>query len=346
MNSELQQSGSIRSIKLREDEETAFINRLQAILRGGRLNNQYPDARRLSGHLQAMKPEVHRGIYSELEINVDSGLPTYKEWTRVQTDVSIATDQLRQLGDRKSLAKRVATSSHEIHQQQLDKYDYYDSIADTRLAPLGSMDVALRRVNSNEGKAHFYINFDKLDVSGIFVRFQIALSQQAQVWSSAAVTLDDDTASYTEEFKSMIYKFSSLDAEFTYTKLATLPGIEVERISRGTVGPIFYGDIAAKGRIDFPEPFDALVKDEKSFVALFGMETVAYDISDNVNNDPFGGLFESELSRKMRPTYARSREQFGYKVYKDRKFVVSRGMEAKLRDICSKMNTKNIVYSL
>lgn len=341
------QEGRARTISLVEEaEQTRFVRRLQAIFRAARLNHQYPDGRRLSGHLGALSPEVHRGLYEALEINVESGLPTYKEWTRVQTDVSIATDQLRQLGARAALARKANESSHAIHQQQLNKHDYYDQIADIRLAPLGAMEVALRRIDAATNTAYFYVVFDKLDVSGIFVRFQIALSQRAQVWNSAAVKLDDDTASYTDEFKSLIYRFSSLDAEFTFTKLATLPGVKVERVSRGTVGPIFFGDLYQQARSAPPEPFGELLSKESDFVGLFGLDTAALDVTAHRNNDPFGGLFESEMSRKMRPTYGKAREQFGYKVFKDRKFVVSRGREGRLREICAEMGTQNIIYAV
>ncbi len=334
-------AASIRSEMLTGEEEQRYVRRFLAILRAARLSDQYPDSRRLSAHIHAMGPEVHRGEYDGLEINVDSGLPSYKEFTRVQTDVSIAADQLAKLGSRQSLAKKAASSSHDIHKQQLAKYDYYDEVADVPLAPLGAMDVALRRVEPSKNRAHFRIVFDKLDASGIFVRYAIELTQRAGIWDTAAVELDEDTASYTDEFKSMIYKFSSMDAEFTYAKLATLSGVEVQRVSRGTVGPIYFG------RFDPPEPFDGLLEGEPdAFVAHFAIDTAAQDVREHRNNDPFGELFETEMSRKMRGTYAKAREQFGYCVYRDRKFVVSQGLQRRLSEICEEMGTKNIVYSV
>ena len=338
----LETSGAqaIRAEVLKGDDELRYVRRFLAIMRAARLNDQYPDPGRLSAHVRAMGPDVHRGEYQGLQINVDSGLPTYREFTRVQTDVSIAAEQLKKLGDRRELAKKASKSSHDIHKRQLAKYDYYDEVADLRLAPLGAMDVALRRVEPASKRAHFRIVFDKLDASGIFVRYVIELTQQAGVWSTEAVQLDEDTASYADEFKSLIYKFSSMDAEFTYAKLATLSGVEVQRVSRGTVGPFYFG------RFERPEPFDELLAEPEDFVALFGIDTAALDVREHRNNDPFAAMFETEMSRKMRPTYGRAREQFGYHVYRDRKFVVSRGLERPLMEICEEMGTKNIVYSV
>ncbi len=331
----------IDSQTLTGDDEEHFVDRLLAILRAARLNDHYTDPRRLGAHIRAMHPDVHRGLYDGIEVNVDSGLPTYREFTRVQTDVQIAVDQLQQLGDRATLAKRAAESDHDIHREQLHKYDYYDDIADTRLAPLGAMDVSLRRIEPDENRAHFRVVFDKLDASGIFVRYGIDLTQTAGVWDSPVVEIDQEQSSHTDEFQSLIYKFSSMDAEFTYAKLETLSGVSVQRVTRGTVGPVY------DGRFGAPEPIDELVGDDPDrVVALFGLDNASNDVDEHKNNDPMGELFETELSNKMRSTYARAREQFDYRVYRDRKFVVSRGLDDPLRAICDDRNTRNIIYSI
>ena len=332
---------TIRSHSLEGDKVQPFINRLLAILRAARLNNQYPDARRLSAHARAMGPDVHGGEYDELQVNLDSGLPTYREWTRVQTDVSIAADQLKTLGDRRELARRAASSDHDIHRRQLAKYDYYDAITNLPLAPLGAMDVTLRRIVPAENTAHFRITFDKLDASGIFIRNDILLSQRDQAWNTRIVEIDDENSSHTDEFQSLIYRFSSMDAEFTFAKLAGLPGVTVQGVSRGTVGPIYYGGGEA------PAPFDQLVGDDPDrFVGVFAIDRAADDVRENRNNDPIGHLFTDELSQKMRPTYGAAREKFGYRVYRDRKFVVSRGLEGPLREICEAQGTRNIIYTI
>ena len=324
-----------------QDQQTRFIRRLLAILRAARLNHHYPDPRRLSGHLRAMSPEVHRGLYDELQINLDSGLPSSREFTRVQTDVSIAADQLQKLGNRRQLAQKAARSDHAIHQQQLDKYDYYDAIADTRLAPLGAMDVALRRVEPGKRTAHFRITFDKLEASGVFIRTSIDLTQRAQIWESQAVQLDDDTAHHTEELQSLIYKFSAMDAEFIFTKLSTLNGVAVQRVSRGTLGPIY------DGRCQVPSLLADLVGDDPDTVlAHFAIDTAALDVDEHRQNDPFADLFRPSMAKDLRPTYQRARDQFGYHVYGDRKFVVSRPLQAPLRALCQERGTNNIIYPL
>jgi hypothetical protein len=120
---ELMRGARIPSRLLTGKAESDYIENLQLILRRARLNMHYPDARSLAGHIRAMSPKLHQGLYPGVEMNLKSGLPTYKEWTRIQTDVALAPDQLRQLGSRDALAEKAAKSPDSIHAKQLRKID-------------------------------------------------------------------------------------------------------------------------------------------------------------------------------------------------------------------------------
>ncbi|MFU8803528.1 MAG: hypothetical protein ACNA8W_06950 [Bradymonadaceae bacterium] len=338
--------GGVQSRVLEADEATRYVRRFQKIIRAARLNSQYPDSRRLGGHVGAMGGDVHGGLYESLQLNASSGLPTYREWTRVQTDVTIAADQLRQLGARVQLATRAERAAPDsIHHKQLAKHDYYQSIQALPLAPLGDMQVLLRRIEPDQRRAHFHVIFDKLDVSGLFVRYTLDLAQEHSAWGRPAVVLDEETAAYTEDFKSLIYRFSSFDAEFTFAKLTALAGVSVERVIKGTVGPFYFADSSV------PEPLDTLLgaadgADSDAFVAMFALDTAARDVTENRNNDPFGSLFDTGVSAEVRHTYSRARDAYGYRVFKDRKFVVSAPHIEPLRDLCRQMGTQNIVYAI
>ncbi|MBA2663883.1 MAG: hypothetical protein H0U74_16460, partial [Bradymonadaceae bacterium] len=334
--------GAVASRTLSGRAEAEYVDRFAAILRAARLNSQYPESRRMSAHVGAMGPRVHRGLYESLQVNSQSGLPTYREWTRVQTDVTIAADQLNQLGARAALAARAQNSAAgvDIHHKQLAKFDYYSEIARLALAPLDGMQIALRRIEAAQRTAHFHVVFDKLDASGVFVRYSIDLAQRSSVWGTPAVVLNEETARHTEEFKALIYQFSSLDAEFTFAKLTALEGLSVERVLKGTVGPIYWGDSPA------PEPIASLLAHEpQGFVAVFALDTAASDVTQNQNNDPLGALYASTLSAEVRHSYAQAREAYGYRVFKDRKFVASAGIVAPLRQMCESMGTQNIIYT-
>lgn len=336
-------AGSVQTHALNEEEADRYVRQFSGIIRAARLNNQYPESRRLAGHVAALGSDIHKGLYESLQLNAQSGLPTYREWTRVQTDVTIAADQLRQLGGREQLAARAGGAREgSIHHKQLAKYDYYERIQSLPLAPLGNMQVLLRRVEPGERRAHFHVVFDKLDVSGLFVRYTIDLAQEHSGWGRPAVVLDDETAAYTEDFKALIYRFSSFDAEFTFAKLTAVAGLSVERVVKGTVGPLYVHGV------ERPEPIEGILGegDEQGFVAMFALDTAARDVTANRNNDPFGSIFEASVSAEVRHTYSRAREAYGYRVFKDRKFVVSRAHHEPLRMLCQQMGTQNIIYPL
>lgn len=326
--------------RLQGDEESFYIKALVAIFRAARLNNQYPDARRLSSHLSALAPELHRGLYPGVDADVRSGLPSYREWTRVQTDVRLAPDQLRQLGDRRDLeAKARRGGEGSIHAKQLAKHDYYSALQRIQLTPLGDMHVALRRLEPEHRRAHFHVILDKLDVSGVFVRYSIDLAQTDEFWTERVVRLDDEAAQHTESFRSLVYKFTSYDAEFTFVKLATMPNLTVERVIKGVVGPFCFPWVQSP-----PALQPLLAQDVRSFAAMFALDMAAIDISADRDNDPFEDLIIERLSADARTGYEQARNKYGYKVFKDRKFVCTRPLLDPLRQLCTREQTKNIIY--
>lgn len=339
MSRELLPGARIPSTLLSGEAERTYVKRLRTILRRARLNLYYPEARALASHIGAMSPDVHQGLYEGVEVNLESGLPTYKEWTRVQTDVHLAADQLRQLGARAPLAEKAARQPDSIHAKQLRKFDYYSKLSDIKLAPLGDMSVALRRVDPDTRTAWFHVVLDKLDASGLFVRYAIDLSQQSSAWGKQVVTLDEETAQHTEEFQSLIYKFTSLDAEFTHAKLNAIGGLSVERVAKGTVGPFYFAAEQAP-----PELRPLLERHDGAFIAMFALDMVADDLAEDRDNDPLDDLLADKLSEEGRRGYALAREKYDYRCYKDRKFVTPRQLVREVQQFCQQRGTKNIVY--
>ncbi|QDG52796.1 hypothetical protein FIV42_19220 [Persicimonas caeni] len=331
---------AIKSATLEGEAEAAYVERLYRILRGARLNLYYPDSRKLQTHVRCMSPQVHRGLYDGIAINLDSGLPTYREWTRVQTDVSIADEQLHKLGARRELERKARRSDEPIHQKLLKKHQYYSDIRGKELSPLGNMDVALRRVEHEKNTAYFHVVLDKLDASGLFVRYSIDLAQTSGAWNKQVVRLDEETAEHTEEFQSLIYKFTSLDSEFTFAKLAGLGGLSVERVAKGTVGPIYLA------REQAPAALSHLFDGDDAFVAMFALDMVANDIAEDRDNDPLDVAMTEKMSPEAKQTFHTARERLGVRTFRDRKFVVPRRMVPAVREFCEAQGTKNIVYGV
>lgn len=333
---------AVRAALLTGEAEALYVDRLVRIVRAARLNLHYPDGRAMQAHLDALAPGVHGGLYEGVEVNLASGLPTYREWTRVQTDVLIAEEQLAQLGPRAALAaKAEGRAPDSIQVKQLKKHDYYSKLRARPLIALGDMSVALRRVDPALNTAWFHVVLDKLDANGLFVRYAIDLSQRSSAWNRPIVTLDAEVARHTEDFQSLIYKFTSLDAEFTFARLNTIQGISVERVSKGCVGPFYFTPEQA------PPTLRALLAGhDGAFLAMCALDMVADDIAEDRDNDPLDDMFADKLAPEARAQYVEARAQLPHKCFKDRKFVVPRALVRPVQAWCEAQGTKNIVYGI
>lgn len=336
---ELLPGAKVPSILLEGEAESNYVDRLKTIFRRSRLNAHYPDARHLTSHVATLSPDFHRGMYDGVQVDTRTGLPTYREWTRAQTDVRLAPNQLRNLGPRSELERKARRDDDSIHERLLHKYDYYADIQAHDLVPLGDMTVRLRRIDEKRSMAYFNVILDKLDVSGVFVRYTIDVGQRRDSVSRIANVDAREVANQTEDFQSLIYRFTSLDAEFTFVKLATMGGLAVERVIKGIVGP-FYFDF-----VDTPDFVRSFVE-EHGFLATFGLDMAATDIADDKDNDPFSEFFDNRLTEEGRAGYEAARGKLSYKVFKDRKFVSERRAVGAVRALCAEFDTRNIVYGV
>ena len=332
----------VPSIRLGDAEESAYLERIGAALLRARLNRHYPNARRAARHLRCMARDVHGGLYPPLALDVRSGLPTYREWTRVKTDRDMAAEILADLPPKAELAERARRGGRGIWGKQLLKHDYYNAIAEAELAPLDHMEVRLRRVDPDARTAHFNVTLDKLDSRGLLVRKTIDLSQRDSHWDHPMLTLDEETAEHTRAFRSLIFRFASLDAELTFARLAATSNLEVEKVVKGTIGPIFMPGVRAPEAI--ARWFDS--DRESGAVATFSLDLAARDLARDRDNDPLDDLIADRFSEQARAEYEEARKRWGYHVFKDRKFVASAALAGPVRDFCAEHETRNVIYSL
>ena len=78
----------------------------------------------------------------------------------------------------------------------------------------------------------------------------------------------------------------------------------------------------------------------------FQSDIAARDVREEKSNDPLEDLLSTSIQDSERARYLHTRERFPFKVFKDRKFVVTRGTETLARAICQAAGTKNLVYRL
>lgn len=329
---------------LEGDASQRYVELCGRAITRARLSEHYPPAKRLVGQIEAMGPRVHGGLYADLHVDPRAGLPTYREWTRILADVELAPRVLAELPPCAELEARARRDPHGIWGKQWLKYRYYTHLAGIDGTPPSHMTVRLRRVEPAERRAWFHVVLDKLDHSGVFVRASIELSQRASFWSRPMLELDDDAARETEALRTIIYRLTSLDAELTFVRLADSEGLEVERVVRGTVGPIYVAGSSMPPALAAELPAGP---GPDFLVATFGLDMAAGDVARDGDNDPVEDLLSGRLAPKGQAAYADARRRFGYRVFKDRKLVVgSPALVDVAHRFCARMGTRNVVYAL
>ena len=318
--------------------EETYLQCVAACLRRARLNSYYPTVARLDPHLQALAPATHRGLYGSLELDRRSGLPTYREWTRVQTDYQLAPKILGDLPPPIALNEKARQAPTGIHGKQWLKHGYYTRLVELAPPPIDGMSVKLRRVDPASQTAYFRVIFDKLEGTGLVVRYTVELGQTASIWNRPLLTLEDEQAAHTEEFRSLIFRFAAVDAELTFAHLAA-QGLQIERVVRAVLGPFY------SGSSENPWTFDADLPPGTS-IASFSLDMAATDLRRDRDNDPLAESLSGRLSDQARNEYQQARKRYGFHVFTDRKFVVPSAREDWLRRQCAEQGTRNIIYSL
>lgn len=344
---------------LTEPVTSGYLDLLSRALRTARLNNSFPDRRRLQASLKAMAPGFHGGIYDQVYVDARTGLPNMASFTRVQSDKEIADDSLGRMDDLKTLeAKR---EEAEVYVRLARKRKYFEQLKRLSLAPIDEQKVALRRHDPSTGTAMFRLDLTKLDATGLYIRVTIELTQVASVWRTKVIDLDEEgeTAEASEAFHSTVYRYAAYDAETLFLHMHDIEGVSVDRVQRGVVGPVLFAVPSARDLIRPMEaPSDNLRKawehwlatapdlDNANLISSFQTDIAARDVREEKSNDPLSPLLSSRIADGERARYDETRRRFPFKVYKDRKFVCTKGARPVVDAVCDAGQTKNLIYQL
>ncbi len=339
-----------------------YLDLLQRSLRTARLNNAYPDRRRLQNTLKAMTSPFHGGLYDQVYVDARSGLPNMAAVTRVTTDREVALQGLEHLRSEEELERR--RSEAEVFERLRRKRSYYEQLQQLSLAPVDEHRVALRRHDPAKGMASFRLDLTKLDPSGVFIRVGIELTQTSSVWRRKVIDLDEEgeTADSSEAFHSLVYRYAGFDAETLFIHMHEIEGVSVERVTRGVVGPALFaipgdGDpVRPVGIPDGPlrQVWEAWLTDRMAKQALvkpellvcFQHDVAALDVREEKSNDPLGPLLSTRIRDNERARYVATRERYPFRVYKDAKFVATKGAKKAVELLCQAAGTKNLIYEL
>lgn len=355
---------TLHTQSLREPVVTPYLDRLGEALKSARLNNSFPDRRRLQGSIETMQKAMAAKLYDQLYVDARAGLPNMASFTRVVTDHEVASGSLQRMSDAAHYEAR--KDEAEVYARLLDKRRYYESIQGQPYAPLDEHRVQLRRHDPASGTAEFRIDLTKLDATGVYVRISIELTQVAGTWRRKIIDLDaqGESAEASAAFHATVYRNASFDAEHLFIHMHDIEGVSVDRVQRGVVGPaLFFLPYAHEAGADYatpaePEHASALMahawkrwlekgaSGQPELLISFQSDIAARDVRDEKSNDPLEPLLSTRIQDSERARYEHTRQRFPFKVFKDRKFVATPGLEGLARAVCEAAGTKNLIYKL
>ncbi|MEZ4385561.1 MAG: hypothetical protein R3A79_29860, partial [Nannocystaceae bacterium] len=97
---------ALNTQQLAAADADAYLGFVERALRSARLNNAFPDRRRLEGTVSALRRAFEHEIYEQLYLDSRTGLPNMASFTRVVTDQQMAADSLSRMSDRGELERR------------------------------------------------------------------------------------------------------------------------------------------------------------------------------------------------------------------------------------------------
>lgn len=342
---------------LLEPVSSTYLGMLGRAIRAARLNKTFPERRQLDGTLRALGAQAHHGLYDGVYLDSRSGLPNMASFTRPLADRGVGERALDGYEDQAALDAK--QDEAEVFARMAAKRRYFELLQTLTLAPVDEHRVLLRRHEPESSRASFRVELTKLDGSGAYLRVVIDLTQTASVWSHKLVDLDTkgEVASGTEALRGMVYRFASYDAETLFIRLHELEGVHVERVQRGILGPMRFsipheGEhvTVLESRTDATEgAWSAACQtqgDSPLMMASFATDVAALDVREEKSNDPLAPLLSDGIRDVERARYVTLRERYPFRVYKDRKFVVTPSLVDGVRQACVAVGCKNLVYPL
>ncbi len=327
--------------KLSGEAEGEYVKTVATALKRARLNRQFPDGRATADHIALMGADCHHGLYDGLELDLRSGLPSYREWVRVQTDSEVLGKGEWEGRPLEELERRAAENKASVFGKQLLQYHYREHLQKKKTVAFDHLDVQLMRVDAKERTAQFRVVMDKLSVAGTFTRTTIELSQTSESWNRDDLRLDGEHVKHTDSFRTLIYSLGHASSEMLFHRLEADEKVRVAEVVRGTIGPIFlpFGLV--------PTELSPLLESGNCPIASFSLDVASREQKEDRNNDPFSFSGATDGSQNLSSEFLEAaRSRHGYRVFRDRKFVTDSASTSKLEAICRDLGTRNLVYKL
>ena len=317
-----------------------YVKILKRLVRGGRTNKYFPDGAAFCNMLDFYLPENNHGMYDTLEINLDTGLPSEKEVTRLVTDRQIAPKTMKEDPEAK-LRQRATSTPSQVNVRRLNRYLYHKELLDTPILPLMDLKLKLRSVDTDQYIAYFNVEVLRLDVAdSLFAKYTLVAGQSDSRWKQQ-VHVAGDELKYTGKFRNLISRYSVDEAEFTFILLNELEDVAVEEVQRCRLGPLYFRG----ARI--PVGMEALFKAHPdAFILSLPTDRVSIHIKEDANNDPLSGLYRETLDPEDKKMMDEKAKDMDYNVYKERKFVCTRSVLRDFRKFLKERKARCVVYGV
>ncbi|TBR16921.1 hypothetical protein EPO15_18120 [bacterium] len=296
-----------------------------------RLNKFFPDPFGIADSIRLMAPSAREGVYEGLVLDRTSGMPRIKDVVAVHADRANAPEFLR---DAELRDARTGTPRYQA------KLKYYRTLSAVTLPPLHRLEVKLRRVYPERKVAAFEVTLDRFDAAeNVWVRYTLLLEQSDSAWGGGLLERSGDYTTQTGAFRGLMEKYASDDSEITFLLLGKLPGIHIEEVVRGRVGPLWSPPC--------PPPEGWFPKDVRGcYVLHCPLDRASVGMEADQDLDPFSNLYKDFLSAESRPIIEEAAQRLGYRVHKERKFACTPAAAPTLNARLATAKTQNVVYTL
>ena len=313
------------------DVDDAFILRLARAFAAARGNDRFPKTRPLAALLRAWVEAraLSPGSVPAPVVDADSGLPPWICWAALLAE--------RDLGRTLPPATTTtpAPAANDARSRLLRREAAARLLAATPAVPLLDVDVALRRVEPQ--RALITMVLDRADAAGLFVRISVdawvplqVAAAEAAAAAAEGLVVDDDRARASAGLKELLSLASHLPAPALLVRAATLPGVEVERLCRGVVGPCS----SARAGPDLGDD------DDDAFALRLSSEELSFDIATTSDND----VFASDDLAAMMSALPKKLQRF--RAFRDAKAVASASASRLLRARADQRGLRTVLHSL
>src|SRR5262245_22115417 len=256
-----------------------------ALIRSARLSQSYPDPVQSAAYLAALAPSMRAGLNGGVDLDLSSGLPSLKDLVSVEADARVAPDFLREAATR--------PANRPLGPVAETKAEYYRKLTAKPLGPLWKLEARLRRVDRRSGLAAFQVVYDRYDpAETVFARYTILVEQDDASGGKTFLDRLGDYTAQTNAFREKIESFTQDDSELAFLLLGGVPGLRVEEITRGRIGPLWSPWA--------PPPEEFRGAPEPAFILHLPLDRASLWLEEDRNDDPFSTIYRSALSSASR----------------------------------------------